>query len=147
MGRATLRAKSSRRLPARSPCAGCGARCCQYFALNIDTPETHGDFENLRWFLLHKNCEIWVEDGDWYLQINRPCKAVGPDGACTIYEDRPTICRRYKAVGCDRHGDGYDHDHHFTEPEQIAAYAREALARRRRRVAARRRAGTNGKRK
>ena len=140
MGRSTLRASSSHRLPTRSPCAGCGARCCRYFALNIDTPETRGDFENLRWFLLHKDCEIWVEDGDWHLQINRSCKALNPDGACTIYEDRPTICRRYKADACDRNGDGYDHEHHFTKPEQIAAFAREVLARKRRRAA------SNGKR-
>jgi uncharacterized protein len=144
MSRSTLRAHVSRKLPARNPCAGCGGQCCQYFALNIDKPETHGEFENLRWYLLHKDCEIWVEDGDWYLQVNRPCKAVSRDGVCTIYEDRPTICRRYKADGCDRNGDGYEYEQHFREPEQIAEYARQELARKRR---LRRRANANAKRK
>jgi Fe-S-cluster containining protein len=67
-----------------------------------------------------------------------------PDNRCGIYENRPAICRGYKTVGCDWHGDEYDYDHLFTEPEQIARYAKEYLAKRRKRKAAARKRTRSG---
>ena len=42
-------------------CKYCTAKCCRYFALPIDTPTTWHDFDNLRWYLAHGRCAIFVE--------------------------------------------------------------------------------------
>ena len=121
-----------------SLCEQCVALCCRYYAFQIETPESKRDFDDIRWYLLHEDSLIFVEDGDWYIQVNRKCKALLPDNRCAIYEDRPAICREYKTNDCDWHAEEYDYDHLFTEPEQIAAYAKEFLAKKRKRAAARR---------
>ncbi len=131
-------------------CGKCAGLCCRYFALAIEKPETKRDFEDIRWYLLHRDTTIFVEDGEWYLQMNAQCKALLPDNRCAIYEQRPTICRSYKTAKCDWHGDEYEYEHVFAEPEQIAAYAREYFAEKRKRRAAarkRREAAAAGKRR
>lgn len=118
-----------------SLCDQCVALCCRYFAFAIDKPKTRRDFEDLRWFILHEDCIIFVENGDWYIQINRKCKALLPDNRCSIYESRPAICREYTTEGCDWHGDEYDYDELFTEPDQVERYMKEFLAKQRKRKA------------
>jgi Fe-S-cluster containining protein len=117
-------------------CGKCTGLCCRYFALAIDKPETRREFEDIRWYLLHRDTTIFVEDGEWYLQINAKCRALMDDNRCAIYEKRPTICRAYKEANCDWHGDEYDYDHIFVEPEQLAQYAEDYLAKKRKRRAA-----------
>jgi len=122
-------------------CDHCVALCCRYFAFSIDKPKTQRDFEDLRWYMLHEDTILFVEDGQWYIQINRRCRELRPDNRCGIYEHRPAICRGYQAGGCDWHGDEYDYEHVFTEPGQIEGFAKQYLAeQRKRRAAGRRRA-------
>jgi Fe-S-cluster containining protein len=121
--------------------------CCRYYAFEIDKPTTRRDFEDLRWYLYHDDSILFVEDGRWYLQVNRPCKALLPDNRCGVYENRPAICREYTTKACDWHGDDYAYDHLFTEPEQLERFGREFLAeKRRRRRRATARAGKAGRR-
>ena len=115
-----------------SLCNQCVALCCRYFALQIEKPKTRRDFEDLRWYILHEDASIFVEEGEWYLQINRKCRALLPDNRCGIYHNRPSICREYKTDGCDWHADAYTYDHLFTEPEQIEVFAREFFREKRR---------------
>jgi Fe-S-cluster containining protein len=115
-------------------CEQCVALCCRYFAFSIDKPETKRDFEDLRWYILHEDTIIFVEDGEWYVQVNRKCKALLPDNRCGIYDNRPTICRGYKTDGCDWHADAYDYDHVFSEPEQVERFAKEYLAKKRKKA-------------
>ncbi len=35
----------------------------------IDTPETWGDFDDLRWFLAHSHSVLLVENSEWYLLV------------------------------------------------------------------------------
>lgn len=116
-----------------SLCDQCVALCCRYFAFEIDKPTTQRDFEDLRWYIFHGDTIIFVEEGRWYVQVNRPCKALLPDNRCGVYENRPTICREYTTKNCDWHGDDYEYDELFTEPEQIQRYAKQYLAERRKR--------------
>ncbi len=114
------------------PCHDCDALCCQYFALEIDAPKDAEDFEDLRWYLLHGKTWIWVEDDDWFLQVDHPCRYLGPNNVCQIYDERPTICREYglrenlehaEDPLCDYFARDGNHDLEFRTPEQIAAYA------------------------
>ncbi len=111
-------------------CDRCSALCCRYFSLGIDTPETPEDFDNLRWYLSHEAVHIFVEDGDWYLSVQTPCKHLQADNRCGIYEDRPKICRQYSTDNCDYHVGSYDYEHYFTTPQQLEAYAQSALGKR-----------------
>ena len=114
-----------------SLCDQCVGLCCRYYAFAIEKPKNKRDFEDIRWYLLHEDSIVFVEDGDWYIQVNRKCKELLPDNRCGIYFTRPTICREYTTKGCDWHGDEYDYDHLFTEQEQVAEFAKEFLAKQR----------------
>ena len=113
-------------------CRRCRGLCCRYFGLPIDTPETAGEFDDVRWYLMHKATEAYVSDGDWYLNIKNVCKHLQSDHKCGIYETRPRICRNYTTDGCDITSDEYNHEHHFYSAEQLDEYARGFLREKRR---------------
>ncbi len=119
-------------------CEHCTGHCCRYLALPIDKPTGKRDFDDMRWYLAHENVLIFVEDGDWYIQFTTPCRHLGVDNRCAIYDERPAICREYSTSGCEYQSGEYDYDHLFTEPEQLAVFAKEFLRRKRARARRRR---------
>ena len=77
-------------------CHNCTGLCCRYMALPIETPEDREDFDDIRWYLVHKGVSVFVEDGDWYLNIENRCKYLSAkDHRCKIYAKRPQICRDF----------------------------------------------------
>lgn len=111
--------------PGEVLCEYCTAKCCRYFALPIDTPQTRDDFDHIRWYMLHGNVTLFVEDDVWYLCVHADCKHITADYRCGIYEDRPGICRKYTTDECEYDDDAV-YDKYFETPEQIWEYA-EAL--------------------
>lgn len=103
-------------------CEHCTAVCCRYIALPIDKPETAKDFDDIRWYLLHENVMVFVEDGDWYISVATTCRHLRPDHLCGIYETRPKICRDYTTENCDYHSGDYNWEHHFSCPEHLDEY-------------------------
>ena len=116
----------------KSDCQVCRGQCCRYFGVPIETPETPGDFDDVRWYLLHAATEVYVEDGDWYLNVKNKCKHLQPDSSCGIYDTRPRICRQYSMGECEATSDEYAHEHHFYNAEQLEVYARGYLQAKRR---------------
>jgi uncharacterized protein len=55
------------------PCRECEAKCCKYFALQIDTPKRKSDFENIRWYLAHENVSVFVDKRKWFLNVDNKC--------------------------------------------------------------------------
>ena len=108
--------------PGENLCDYCSAKCCKYFSLSIDRPDTAADFDYLRWYLLHEHATVFVEDDDWYLLVHTKCKQLQPDNRCGIYETRPKICRDYTTDPCE-YDDSYTFDRYFETPEQIQEYA------------------------
>jgi uncharacterized protein len=102
-------------------CEYCTAKCCNYFALPIDRPETLKDFDFIRWFLLHGSASIFIEDDTWYLIVHTTCKHLQADNRCGIYETRPEICREYSTDNCEYDEDS-TYEKYFETPEQIAEY-------------------------
>lgn len=108
-------------------CSDCAAQCCRYFALQLDTPSEPEDYDNIRWYLAHKDTAVFVEGEDWYLQVNTICRYLQTDSTCGIYDHRPQICERY---GWDAKGDTEchgtdkpcDHDYFFSSPEELEEY-------------------------
>lgn len=102
-------------------CEYCTAKCCRYFCLPIDVPDTLKEYDYVRWFLLHGQSSVFVEDESWYLLVHTVCKHLQGDNRCGIYETRPEICREYTTDNCE-----YDEDtvyeKYFETPEQVAEY-------------------------
>jgi len=107
-------------------CAYCTAKCCRYFALPIEEPESWKDYEYLRWYLLHEGATVFIEDESWYLLVHAKCKQLGDDHLCQAYETRPQICRDYTTERCE-YEDDWVYDHYFETPEQVEEYAEAIL--------------------
>lgn len=106
-------------------CEHCTAMCCRYVALPIETPDTFSEFEDIRWYLIHENIAVFIEDDEWFISFHTPCRHIQDDFRCGIYETRPQICRRYTTDNCDYHSGDYGWSAHFTSPEHLDAYLAE----------------------
>ncbi len=104
-------------------CAKCTGLCCRYFALPIETPEDKDDYEDIRWYLCHEGTSVFVEEGNWYINIQNKCKYLSEETyKCSNYEKRPKICREYTTDDCDLIDGEYDYELHFTDDKQMAEY-------------------------
>src|SRR4030042_1001208 len=104
-------------------CEKCTGLCCRYFALPIETPEDKGDYVDIKWYLCHKNITVFVEKGDWYINIENRCKYLSEkDHRCRIYNNRPRICRGYRHSTCDFVEGEYGYKLHFTNDKQMEEY-------------------------
>lgn len=112
-------------------CFYCTGKCCRYFALPIDTPETREDFDHLRWYLMHGKVSIFVDDEMWYLMVHNECEHLTDEHLCGIYGDRPQICREYTTDECE-YDDDECYELLFESAEQIREYAEALFPRRRR---------------
>ncbi len=109
-------------------CNYCSEKCCKYFALPIDAPTTHKDFDYIRWYLLHDAATVFVEGENWYLLVHTPCKHLQPDNRCAIYDTRPNICREYSTENCE-YEDDHVYDRYFETAEQVEEYVEAVLPR------------------
>ena len=116
--------------PGENLCQYCTAKCCRYFALPVDTPESWNDFDTIRWFLLHKGAAVFTEEGVWYLLVFSKCQHLLDNGMCGIYATRPKICRDYKTHECE-YDDSWVYDFYLETPEQVEEYAEALLGPRR----------------
>ncbi len=78
------------------PCDKCGGSCCKYVALEIGKPSCKTDYDQVRWYLAHKNVGVFVDhDKKWFVEFRTLCEKQDEKGLCEIYSDRPKICRDY----------------------------------------------------
>ena len=118
-----MTSKSKKKRVGKSLCDKCTGLCCRYFALPIETPEDWDDFDDIRWYLCHEAVTVFVEDGDWYLNVKNKCLHLSDkDYKCQIYPLRPKICRGYKTDDCDFTGADYNYEMHFTSAQQMEEY-------------------------
>ncbi len=104
-------------------CDKCTGLCCRYFALPIETPEDKEDYDDIRWYLCHKGTTVFVEEGDWYVNIKNKCRHLSKkDHRCRIYDKRPKIFRGYRHSDCDYVEGEYDYELHFTSARQMEEY-------------------------
>ena len=104
-------------------CEECDGKCCKYVALEIDVPKTKKDFENIKWYVCHKNVNVFVDDnGDWYIEFLTPCEFLGEDNKCEIYNKRPKICRQYSQDECLFNNENYTEKHTFKKIKDVEKY-------------------------
>jgi Fe-S-cluster containining protein len=83
-------------------CTGC-TRCCETVSIEIDAPRSPWEYDQWIWVLHHRNLELYVEKPErWLLHIETRCEQLDARGRCSIYEDRPVLCREYDPRGCER---------------------------------------------
>jgi Fe-S-cluster containining protein len=88
-------------LPSTHPCHECG-HCCRYLATEIDKPTTFSDYENLHWYLVHRDISVYVDhEGDWFIEFRAVCEHLTPEATCGIYEERPHICEDFSWDECE----------------------------------------------
>ncbi len=107
-------------------CAYCTAKCCRYFALPIETPETWEDFDHIRWYMIHGRVSMFVDEGTWYLMVHADCEHLQEDQRCGNYEERPNICRTYTTKNCE-YDDDACYEKLFETAEQVWEYAEAIL--------------------
>lgn len=106
-------------------CGKCSGLCCRYFALPIETPEDREDYDDIRWYLCHEDISVFVEDGDWYMNVKNKCRHLSNgEHKCKIYDKRPKICRGYKTDDCELTSGEYGYDLHFTNDTEMQEYIR-----------------------
>ena len=85
-------------------CKNC-TKCCEYICISIDKPTTKTAIDEIIWFLLHENIEVFIDnDNDWTVEIKTKCKALTKkNGHCKIYEQRPEVCKEHDHEECEHH--------------------------------------------
>jgi Fe-S-cluster containining protein len=102
-------------------CGRC-TRCCEYVNIRLDTPTTEEEFDNILWYLLHKDVYVWIgKKNKWYVKFNTPCKPL-KKGRCKEYSTRPMLCREYIPKKCEKYEKSRDEKHSFHTREQFLAY-------------------------
>lgn len=97
--------------------------CCEHIALEIDTPESYDDYEDIYWYVLHKGVSVFIDhDGSWNLEVAARCEALDPKGLCRIHKKRPKICKDYDQEDCVKYGEDDPHTHRFDNAEQFLEY-------------------------
>ena len=108
-------------------CDYCSAKCCRYFALPLDNPESFEDWEFVRWFLLHEGAGAFKDDGQWYILFHSKCKHLQDDNRCGTYHTRPQICREYSTENCE-YDDDWLYEQYLETAEQVVDYAEAVLS-------------------
>lgn len=106
-------------------CHACKGDCCRHIAMQIDRPSCKRDYDNIRWFLLHRDVAIFVDhDGDWLLEVTTPCERLNGEYRCSNYEARPRVCRTYPADDeqCEFDADEPPWTRRFTSVEEFETY-------------------------
>ena len=119
-------------------CEKCPALCCRYVATQIDEPTSKTEYDNIRWYLMHRDVCVFVDhEGDWYIEFETRCDNLGDGNGCQVYENRPRICRQHGDTGvdCEFHGAEEPHRIRFSDAGTFEAWLDERGSRWRRKSA------------
>ena len=100
----------------------CNAFCCKYISIHLDTPRSKVDFDEIRWFVSHENITVYKDDDDdWIVEVMTKCSFL-KNNRCSIYEQRPDVCRDYDPDVCTHHSGEIPTRVLFTHPEQVEKF-------------------------
>ncbi len=110
----------------KAPCEECGGSCCRYVAIEIDKPKAKQDYDHIRWYLLHRDVNVFIDhEKKWYIEFRTICEEQLEDNRCGIYEKRPKICREHGIA--DGECEFYDSPYleYFTSEETFIEYLKQ----------------------
>jgi len=119
-----------KKIPVNQKCFYCMAGCCQDVVMEIDEPEDFEDFDNIRWYLYHKDVFVYIDEEDWHVGFRTRCDALNADNSCGVYLKRPEICRDHSPKDCSEYtGPGAEdddrsvhYDHYFNTADDLDAW-------------------------
>jgi hypothetical protein len=79
----------------------CGARCCRYITVILPAPRSKWDLDEWGWFLAHESISIYFAGRRWRMEMRLRCRYLNHRNACTIYQQRPEVCRFYSQEFCE----------------------------------------------
>jgi len=123
-------------------CNQCG-RCCSYFCVEVDAPESMSDIDDYVWILAHQDVAIHVEGDSWSLMVKSKCRYLYKKGHCKIYDRRPRICRGHEPGLCEfdsKTDHEYDDlDYVFTDIDALIAHGKKLFPRKKKKKKAKKR--------
>ncbi len=114
-----------------SKCDLCtNSKCCTYVTQQIDRPRSKYDFEILLWQVSHDSVGAYRDDDGWFVMFETRCQHLLGDGRCSIYEDRPAICRSHSNDYCEYDAPAEDgFDLYFPDYDSLLQYCRKRFKR------------------
>jgi Fe-S-cluster containining protein len=113
---------------AEHPCFSC-AKCCTYVAVEIDTPTTPKEYDQIVWYLYHASVEVFVDwDDAWHVLFRTRCDNLTQTGLCAVYEKRPAICKDFDWRECEQRftpEDGPPDKHAWVSADAFLAWLKE----------------------
>ena len=88
-----------------SECFKCKGLCCKYITIDVEAPREPEDWDEIRWFLLHKNVVIYKTDDEknWRSEFQTSCDYLDDvSNKCMKYEIRPDVCKDYALDECGK---------------------------------------------
>ena len=95
--------------------------------LLITKPRTKEEIDELAWQLRYDTIRVFIREHRWYLMTEGRCIYLTSENLCSIYERRPSICRRHNPPECERYGKFYDAM--IETPEALVRHLGEAPSR------------------
>jgi len=84
------------------PCFDC-TRCCNYVAVEIDSPSSMKEYDHIYWYLYHGGISVFIDwENDWFIQFETRCENLTSQGLCAVYETRPAICKEFDWRECEQ---------------------------------------------
>ncbi len=106
-------------------CIACRAKCCRHVATGIDTPTCKRDYDNIRWYLMHEDVNVFVDkEGEWTIEFFTKCLLLKETQLCDGYGDRPRVCRDYPDASslCEYEDDALPYKALFTTAREFEQY-------------------------
>jgi Fe-S-cluster containining protein len=112
----------------RVQCTDCG-RCCTYVGVGINPPTSARHATDVLWYLYHEGVYVYVDgDGEWSVHFEARCRHFGEDLRCSVYAERPHICRTFDDRTCEVNDPVRD-SVTFREPDEFLGWLRAARPR------------------
>ncbi len=89
-------------------CDDCPAKCCHDLVMHITKPRTSDDIDELKWELQYDTIRVFILNYRWHRIIQGRCMYLDEHNFCTIYDRRPSRCRKHNPPGCEHFGEFYD---------------------------------------
>ena len=88
--------------------------------MRILKPTTKKEIDDLKWHLYFDTVKVYILHRCWHLLIKGRCRYLRRNNLCSIYERRPSTCRRHNPPDCERFADFYDVM--LSTPEELEEY-------------------------
>ena len=99
--------------------------CCNSINQKIKAPKTKEDFDHLLWQVSHEGISVFKDSDGWFLHILTGCSHLLPGGVCSIYDNRPWVCREYTNDFCELDESIEDaSEYWFSNHKQLEKYCR-----------------------